>query len=142
LYPLLLCSILALTFGIERLYHFLRAGSKNKSIKDVMDFIEKGELDNALRLLKNIPGPVAVVVEAIVNRDKNRQEIEEAISIKGSYELNRLNKNLHIVELIGRIAPLLGLLGTVLGMVEAFQKVSSVKGAYEPPSSQAGYGRH
>jgi len=133
MYPLLLGSILALTFGMERLYHFLKAGRKKEFIKDVMDFVEKGEFDNALKMSKNIPGPVAAVaVEAIMNRDKNRQEMEEAISMKGSYELKRLNQNLHILELIGRVAPLIGLLGTVLGMVEAFKKVASVKGVIEP----------
>ncbi len=133
MYPLLLGSILALTFGLERLYHFLRAGNRRELIKEVLDLVTKGKLDETLRLLKKIPGPIAAVAtEAINNRDKNKQEMEEAISMKGSIELKRLNQNLHMLELIGRTSPLIGLLGTVLGMVEAFKNLASVKGTVDP----------
>lgn len=133
MYPLLLGSILALTFGLERLYHFLRAGNRRELIKEVLDLVTKGKLNEALQLSKKIPGPIAAVAtEAINNRDKNKQEMEEAISMKGSIELKRLNQNLHMLELIGRTSPLIGLLGTVLGMVEAFKNLASVKGTVDP----------
>lgn len=58
--------------------------------------------------------------------------LEEAISLAGSREMVRLNRNLHILELIGRLSPLLGLLGTVLGMVAAFRNVAASRGAVDP----------
>ncbi len=62
----------------------------------------------------------------------SRHDLEHIVSNKGVEELQRFNKNLHIMELIGRIAPMLGLSGTVIGMVSAFQAVASVKGAVDP----------
>ena len=52
--------------------------------------------------------------------------------MRGSSELKRLNQNLHVIELVGQLAPLLGLLGTVTGLVEAFRTVSETKSAIDP----------
>ena len=133
MYPLFLCSVIALTFALERTYHYLRAKGKKELFAEIKILLQKRDYERALEMAKTGHGPVAAVLfEAINNRGKGVSVLEEAISLKGSHELKRLNKNLHILELIGRIAPLIGLLGTVLGMVEAFKTVSSVKGAVEP----------
>jgi biopolymer transport protein ExbB len=58
--------------------------------------------------------------------------VENKISLTGDQELKRLSKNLHLLELTGKIAPMIGLLGTVIGMVEAFRELSSVKGLVDP----------
>jgi biopolymer transport protein ExbB len=95
--------------------------------------IENGEYDRALALAREAPSPVtSILAEGLQHRGLERGLIEEVISLKGASELNSLNKNLHILELIGRIAPLLGLLGTVLGMVVAFRQVASARGAVDP----------
>jgi biopolymer transport protein ExbB len=63
---------------------------------------------------------------------EQKELIEEEVSLAGSKELQRLHKRLHILELIGRLAPLMGLLGTVLGMVAAFRQVAGAKGVIDP----------
>lgn len=133
MYPLFLCSILTFTIGLERAYYYLKACRRNDIFDDVKFLTIRGETENALTIAEKSNSPVAAVLaEAIKNKDKGISAIEESVSLKGSYELKGLTKNLHILELIGRIAPLLGLLGTVLGMVNAFKTVSSVKGAVDP----------
>jgi len=133
MYPLLLCSVLTLAFGIERAYWYVRMSSRKDLVSVIKEHLIKGEYEKAIRFGEEDRGVVAsVITEAIRNRDNSIPAIEEAVSSKGSYELKRLNEHLHILELIGRMAPLIGLLGTVLGMVEAFKKVAYVKGMADP----------
>lgn len=133
MYPLLLCSVLSVALGIERAYHYFRAGRKDDVPEVIHLLIEKGEYAQALALAELSPGPVAsVLAEGLRHQGASRDLLDEVISLKGSSELKRLNKNLHILELIGRIAPLMGLLGTVIGMVAAFQQVASARGAIDP----------
>lgn len=89
--------------------------------------------EEALRLARAAPGPEAAIVAAgLACRDWDAARLQKAISLQGAHELQLLNKHLHILELIGRIAPLIGLLGTVLGMVEAFKTLAAIRGAIEP----------
>ena len=133
MYPLLFCSVVTLACGIERSWHYFRAARKAGAPEEIHALIEKGRLDQALLLAKTAPGPVAAVLaEGLRHRGESREMLEEVISLKGATELKRLNNNLHILELVGRIAPLMGLLGTVLGMVAAFRQVASAQGAIEP----------
>ncbi|HLA48747.1 MAG: hypothetical protein A2W77_05420 [Nitrospinae bacterium RIFCSPLOWO2_12_39_16] len=133
MYPLLLCSVLTLTFSIERAYRYARLTGRKKLVSEIKDYLLKGEHEKAIKLGEEDNGAVAAVItEAIRNKDNSIQIIEEAVSLKGSYELKKLNEHLHILELIGRMAPLIGLLGTVLGMVEAFKKVAYMKGSVDP----------
>ena len=133
MYPLLLCSILTVAYGIERGYHYLRAGRNSEAPETIHALIEKGEFDRALALARETPGPVAaVLVEGLNHRGLERELLEEHISLRGAAELKRLNQRLHILELVGRLAPLMGLLGTVLGMVEAFRQVAAAKGSVDP----------
>jgi biopolymer transport protein ExbB len=133
MYPLLLCSVLTFAYGIERAYHFLRAQTRKETLLEILPLVEGADYGKAKAAAEKARGSVAAVLEeALRNRGKDRTFIEEAVSLKGSHELKRLNRNLHVIELSGRIAPLLGLLGTVLGMVEAFRRVSGAKGAVDP----------
>jgi biopolymer transport protein ExbB len=133
MYPLLLCSVLTVAYGLERGYQYLRAGRRGEAVDRVRSLAAGGEFEEALALAEVSPGPVAAVLaEALRNRWRDAAALEESVSLKGSIELRRLNRNLHVLELTGRMAPLLGLLGTVLGMVEAFRRVASVQGSVDP----------
>jgi biopolymer transport protein ExbB len=133
MYPLLLCSVLTVAYGMERGYHYLRAGRGGGSVDRVRSLAGRGEFDEALALAEGTPGPVAAVLaEALRNRGRDAAALEESVSLKGSIELRRLTRNLHVLELTGRMSPLLGLLGTVLGMVEAFKRVASAQGSVDP----------
>jgi biopolymer transport protein ExbB len=133
MYPLLLCSVLTVTYGIERGCHYFRAGRKSEAAEEIHALIEKGDYDRALALARQTPGPVAAVLaEGLRHQGVAKELLEEVISLRGAAELKRLNQRLHLIELIGRLAPLMGLLGTVLGMVEAFRQVAASRGAVDP----------
>ena len=133
MYPLLIGSVLMVAVIIEGGYHFIRVKVKRRFIDTVKRNIEEGNVDRAQQIAAQTPGPVAAIIDEALRMKKFTQDvIENTLSLKGDQELGRLNKNLHLLELIGKIAPMIGLLGTVLGMVEAFQQVASVKNLVDP----------
>jgi len=133
MYPLLACSLLTVAFIIERSIHFFRAGCSPESIRTIHDLIENKRLDEALQLAEVTPGPVsAILSEGIMHAGEKKEALEEEITLTGTAELKRLGKNLHLIELVSRVAPLIGLLGTVLGMVEAFRQVAGANGSVNP----------
>lgn len=133
MYPLLLSSIIAFAFALERSIFFFLAGRRPGSAITIHDLLEKGETERALELAAATPGPVAAILEAgLRHAGAPKEQLEEVINLKGSAELKRLDQNLHVIELVGRIAPLLGLLGTVLGLVDAFREISSSTGGIDP----------
>lgn len=120
-------------YTIERSYHFLRARTRKEALSEILPLVEGAAYEKAMAATETARGPVAAVLrEALRNRGRERAFIGETVSLEASRELKRLNRNLHVIELSGRIAPLLGLLGTVLGMVEAFRNVSGAKGSVDP----------
>lgn len=132
MYPIMLCSVVTIMFGIERAWHYARALRHAGQAEEIHRLIEQGDLFAAENLARQTSGPVAaVLVAGLQYRTQPLGIIEEEISLCGGSELQRLNKHLHILELVGRIAPLMGLLGTVLGMVEAFKGIAG-RGTVEP----------
>ena len=128
MYPLLLCSVIVLAVILERGIQFLRAGSSPSLIEQVRIKIRRRAFAEASALAEKRRGPVATLaLEVIEHRELPRVELESRVSAAGSKELKRLSTRLHLLELIGRIAPMLGLSGTVLGLTRTFQTVASVK---------------
>jgi biopolymer transport protein ExbB len=88
-----------------------------------------------------MPGPIAQILKAgILKHDRPRAEIKEAIEDAGLHEVPRLEKNLGVLATIAHISPLLGLLGTVTGMVRSFQVIEQKAVAFMPvnPGDLAG----
>jgi len=133
MYPLLLSSITALGYTLERTIAYYLAGRKPENPAAIHNLVEKNDIPQALELAENSPGPVAAVLqEGLCHAGSTKEQLEEVINLRGSSELKRLNQNLHVIELVGQLAPLLGLLGTVTGLVEAFRTVSETKSAIDP----------
>jgi biopolymer transport protein ExbB len=133
MYPLLLGSILMIAVVIERGIHFIGTGVNRKFIESIKSLIGQHEFDAALKISEESRGPVPeVICELLRFRRYTQDVVENEISIRGDQILRGLSKNLHLLELIGKIAPMIGLLGTVMGMVEAFQKVAVVKDMVNP----------
>ncbi|ANT65514.1 MULTISPECIES: MotA/TolQ/ExbB proton channel family protein [Prosthecochloris] len=133
MYPLLIGSILVFTFSCERTIHFIRASRGCSAAPDIHASIENGQLEEALQRARQSPGPVAAVLRTgLLHAGKKRDELEEEVVLTGNLEIKRLNRNLHLIELISRTAPLVGLLGTVLGMVDAFRNVAGSGGQADP----------
>ena len=133
MYPLLFGSVLMVAIIIERGYHFIRAKMKRHLLEKVTHAIEQGDIEGAGEIAGKSRGPVAAIVEtAILYRSFTHDVVENKISLRGDQELKRLSKNLHLLELTGKIAPMIGLLGTVIGMVEAFREISAVQNMVDP----------
>jgi biopolymer transport protein ExbB len=118
---------------LERGIQFLHAGSGSCWQENVLISIRKRELSEASALIQAQRGPTAVLLEeAIEHRHLPIGELERRLSTVGSGELKRLSVRLHLLELIGKIAPMLGLSGTVLGLTRTFQTVAAIQNFTNP----------
>ncbi|MBN2097708.1 MAG: MotA/TolQ/ExbB proton channel family protein [Candidatus Omnitrophica bacterium] len=136
MYLIILCSVVALAVVIERLYHLHRAKIDiDKFMEAIANTLKRNRIMEAIDLCEKTPGPIAHIIKAgILKHDRSRQEIKEAIDDAGIYEVPRLEKNLGALATIAHISPLLGLLGTVTGMVRAFQVIQEKATALQPVS--------
>jgi len=136
MYPIILCSILAFAIVMERFYHLYRAKINTKKfMDDIANTLRRNKIMEAIELCDKTPGPIPHILKAgIMKHDRPRQEIREAIEDAGLYEVPRLEKNVTVLATIAHIAPLLGLLGTVTGMVRCFQTIQEKSTAFHPVS--------
>jgi biopolymer transport protein ExbB len=124
--PLLLCSVLALAIFILKIFHLRRRKVIFPEIVQVIEKIQQPEeIDLARRVCEERKGAFAnVILIGLENRALPREELKEAIVDQGRQEARSLERGLVALETIAGIAPLLGLLGTVLGMVDVFNEIS------------------
>lgn len=136
MYPIILCSILALAIVIERLYHIYKIKIDTESFMNNIELsIKRNRIADAVKICDETQGPIANIVKAgILKHDRPRQEIREAIEDAGHQEIPRLERHLGLLATIAHIAPLLGLLGTVTGMVRAFQTIQEKAVSFNPVS--------
>lgn len=120
-----LTSLLGITIFIERLMVIKRAeADTNQLLLSLRRAIECGHMVEALSICETTGGPVANIIKAGLGRHtRSKQEIESAMEIQGLVEIAHLEKNGKILSLIATIAPLIGLLGTVLGFIQAFAEM-------------------
>lgn len=139
---IILCSIIALAVALERLWHLRRAKINTEEfMENISETLRRNKIVEAIDKCNAMPGPIAQILKAgILKHDRTRPEIKEAIEDAGLHEVPRLEKNLGALATIAHIAPLLGLLGTVTGMVRAFQIIEQKAGAFMPvnPGDLAG----
>ncbi len=125
MFLIILCSIIALAIVIERLWHLRRAEINTEGfMEDIAETLRRNKIVEAMDKCNATPGPIAHILKAgILKHDRPRGEIKEAIEDAGIHEVPRLEKNLGALATIAHISPLLGLLGTVTGMVRSFQVI-------------------
>ncbi len=119
MWPILAASILALTVALERLlFVLLEVGRRNRrQVHDIISWVEKGDIEAARKLGANSSDFVArALVQALVHR----AHFSEAMLAAASIELRRYSRGMTILDTIITLAPLLGLLGTVTGMIRSF----------------------
>src|SRR5580692_7357828 len=131
LWLILLASAIALAVFIERVLHLHRAQiNSTEFLNGVRNVLKRDNVVEAVSICDATPGPVARLVKAaILNRDKGRERVREAVEEAGLMEVPRLEERLNLIATIAQIAPLLGLLGTVIGFMEIFQQLR-VSGVY------------
>ena len=126
--PLGICSILALAIIIEKfiILKIIESRSEKftKRTRSVIKGNEDRKIENGLALCEMTLIPLARILKAgLEKKGKRREEIKEAIQDAGSKEIPYLERHLKILGTITAIAPLIGLLGTVVGMIKAFNVV-------------------
>ncbi|MBN1526042.1 MAG: MotA/TolQ/ExbB proton channel family protein [Candidatus Omnitrophica bacterium] len=125
MYLILLSSVLAFGVVIERVYNLNRAKiDAQKFMDEITVLLKRNKIIEAIEMCNRTPGPVAHIVKAgILVHDRSKPEIKEAVEEAAQLEIPRLEKHLPVLATIAHIAPLLGLLGTVTGMIKAFQVI-------------------
>src|SRR3989454_5839498 len=122
LWLILITSTVAIVVFIERFLHFHRAEINSiEFLNGVRNVLKRDNVVEALSICDATPGPVARLVKtAILNRDLGRERVREALEEAGLAEVPRLEEKLNVLATIAQLAPLLGLLGTVLGFIQTF----------------------
>jgi len=122
LYVILFSSAVAVAVFIERFLHCHRAQiNSSEFLNGVRTVLKRDNVVEALSICDATPGPVARLVKtAILNRDHGRERVREALEEAGLAEVPRLEEKLNLLATIAQLAPLLGLLGTVLGFIQTF----------------------
>jgi biopolymer transport protein ExbB len=123
MYLIILLSVIALAIVIERIYNLNRARIDSQKFMDkILDSLKRNKIIEAIEMCGQMPGPIAHIIKAgILKHDRSKPEIKEAVDEAAQLEIPRMEKHLPILATIAHIAPLLGLLGTVSGMIKAFQ---------------------
>ncbi|QPJ64025.1 MAG: MotA/TolQ/ExbB proton channel family protein [Candidatus Nitrohelix vancouverensis] len=134
MFPILLCSVIALAIVIERLVFFKRVSEDFESYyAKVRSMLEGGRKDSALAYCRDEPHMLGrMMIPGIEQTEMPRWKLEETLTLAGQEEINLCGKHVRGLEVIATIAPLMGLLGTVVGMVQAFNKVAQYKGQVDP----------
>src|ERR1700761_4615631 len=122
LWVILLASAAAIAGFIERALHCHRAQiNSTEFLNGVRTVLKRDNVVEALSICDATPGPVARLVKtAILNRDYGRERVRESLEEAGLAEVPRLEEKLSLLATIAQLAPLMGLLGTVLGFIKIF----------------------
>ncbi|MBN1462865.1 MAG: MotA/TolQ/ExbB proton channel family protein [Paludibacteraceae bacterium] len=122
------CLIFGLALAIERiLYLSLASTNTKKLLEEIEAAIEKGGVSAAMEVCRNTRGPVAsIFFQGLSRYDEGVDVVEKTVTSYGSVQLGLLEKNLSWITLFIALAPMLGFLGTVVGMIQAFDKIQQV----------------
>ena len=136
MYPLVLCSLLALGVMIAKAWtlHVAHKDTK-KVLGGCEELTRSGQYDDAIQLAADTPGPAAAILYAGLRRIREmtvrKGEVEQIINTTGTIELGFLERGLVVLATIANVAPLMGFLGTVAGMIAAFGSIETA-GQVEP----------
>ncbi len=124
---ILFCSIGAVGVFLERLTYYHRATIRvGEFLRGLSNLIHRRSFAEALHECAGTPGPVARVIHAaIIRHEAPREELKEIVQEAGQLEVPKLERNLTLLSTIVFVTPLIGLLGTVTGMIQAFVSISS-----------------
>ncbi|WP_188369782.1 MotA/TolQ/ExbB proton channel family protein [Muriicola marianensis] len=124
----LLCLILGLAVAIERIIYLNMASTNTDKLKQqVEDALASGGVEAAKEVCRNTRGPVAsIYYQGLDRAGEGVESAEKAVVAYGGVQMGQLEKNVSWLSLFIAIAPMLGFMGTVIGMIQAFQKISAV----------------
>ncbi len=127
--PLALLLLLTIYVMVERFLIISKASKKNATlISSIKEMINNGNLANARNMCKSVNTPDSIMLEQGISRiGQSTTEIREAMDKAGAVELSRLEKNMSILNVTGRIAPMFGFIGTIIGVIKIFYDISLAK---------------
>ena len=142
MWPILLCSIVALTIAIERFLALRRADVDTREFMDTMrQVLRQDRIQEALEQCDASSAPVARIIKAgILKHNRPRDDIREAIEDAARFEVPRLERYLSGLATCASVAPMLGLLGTVQGMIKCFAQIQNARGQVSPADLAEGIG--
>jgi len=133
MFPIFLASIIAFAIIIERLIFFKKSKENPDEILKTIKALVNNKNPSKVDSSQINDGPVSRMLAVGAEAQKDPVwKLEEKLAINGREEIQGLRKNLRGLEVIATISPLMGLLGTVMGMVKAFNKVAQYKGQVDP----------
>ena len=130
MYPLVLCSMISVGVMIAKFFtlHIAHTGT-NRVLAQVDDLVHSGDVGGAIEVCRATPGPASAIILAglrrIQGKTLNEGELERSVATVGTIELGFLERGLVILATIANVAPLMGFLGTVMGMVLAFAAIEA-----------------
>ena len=126
MYPILLCSLLSVAIILERFIALQRKRVIPPAfLQRLQEFWRRGDVQEVLPLCQQSEAPLTRILEAGFRRSESGlQGVERGIEAAGQHEVSLLTANLRLLGAIGAIAPMIGLLGTVLGMISAFESIA------------------
>ena len=128
MYPLVLCSLVALGVIIAKAWTLWVAHHQTSDVlREAGELTRQGRIEEAIQVATDTPGPAAAILTAGLRRIRDMEvregELEQAISTTGTIELGFLERGLVVLATIANVAPLMGFLGTVAGMILAFAAI-------------------
>jgi len=136
MWPILIAALIGIAYIIERLITFARAGvDPKKFTENVVKRLKKGGVDAALKFCKASRSPIARILEPTLVKykevGKDKAILEEALSAAATTELAFLDRGMAVLSAVTTLSPMLGFLGTVSGMIRAFNAIA-LAGTVEP----------
>lgn len=142
MYLIIIASILAFGVVLERIYFLNKARiDSGKFMDDITNVLKRNKIIEAIEMCNATPGPIAHIVKAaILKHDRSKPEIRESVEEAAQLEIPRMERHLPVLATVAHIAPLLGLVGTVTGMIKSFQVIQQKAAAMVPvnPGDLAG----
>lgn len=122
---IVLCSCLSFAIFFERIHHLRKSEiDTNAFIIHLREMINQGNIVESIKFCEKNPGTISNIVKAgLMKHNRSQEQIENAMEISGLIEIAHLEKNAKILSIIAHITPLIGLLGTVLGFIQAFSEM-------------------
>ncbi len=128
--PLVLCSMIMIAVVVERFLALRKASTNTGSLMlKIRAALSRSDIDGAIMSCREVGGPVGSVFESALGiHDQTKEEVKEAIENAGNAEVFQLERRVGILGTVAGVAPLIGFLGTVTGMIKAFMKIEDLGG--------------
>lgn len=130
--PIILCSIFGFAISIEKIWQLHKAKiDTDKFLHDILANTRKLKIKEAIEKCDSVKSPISNILKAgIVKYDRSKEDIKQSMEDASLYEIPKLEKNLTALATVAHISPLLGLLGTVTGLVRCFQVIQLKSGSF------------